>query len=505
MPGPMSGVPDRAGGGSQAGEGSRQASQASQASQARQSAAVPLLLVALFGVAYAVLARVALRSFPFSGDEYSCFFQAELFARGLLHAPAPPHAELLRVDHVVMDDWVRTKYPPGTSALLALGVRAGLPWLVTPLEGVVALVAVWRTTLAHLGSRAALLALVVLGLSPLFSFQAASFFAHTPTTMWLALAFATTSLWMRTGSSVWPVLGGAAVGCAFLTRPGDAVCFAAALLVLRSPRVVWLTALGAAPFVVALLVYQALQFGSPFADGYHAYESTFRAIYGSKLTGHPLSLLYLVSPAEQANHLDVIRALAMEWTVPGTVLVAVIGACAIGREHPAKRMRDFAVAVAMIPLALLFVSIADTDDGARPRYLSTTLISLAFLSGPGWDAASAALRSLIGPRLTRVTAVAALVGAPVQMGSFLGHRLPDVWSREGLFEEVRAAHIEQGVVVIRAEWPTRSARNGPFFDRPVLYLSAPADMTVEQVAALYPGRPVYEAFEGRRWKVLRRI
>ncbi len=149
-----------------------------------------VIVMALFGVVYAVLARVALRAFPFSGDEYSCFFQAELFARGLLHAPAPPHPELLRVDHVVMDAWVRTKYPPGTSALLALGVRAGAAWLVTPIEAVIALAAVWHTTRVHLGGRAAMLGLLVMGLSPLFSFQAATFFGHTPTTMWLALAFA---------------------------------------------------------------------------------------------------------------------------------------------------------------------------------------------------------------------------------------------------------------------------------------------------------------------------
>ena len=466
--------------------------------------ATPILVIALFGVVYAVLARVALRAFPFSGDEYSCFLQAELFARGLLHAPAPPHPELLRVDHVVMDAWVRTKYPPGTSALLALGVRAGAAWLVTPLEAVVALVAVWRTTRAHLGPGAGLLGVVVLGLSPLFAFQASTFFGHTPTTMWLALAFATTSLWVRTGSKAWPVLGGAAIGCAFLTRPGDAVYFGAALLVLRSPRVLALTALGAAPFLFGHLAYQAAQFGSPFADGYHAYEPTFRAIYGEG-TGHPVSLLYLFSPKEQANHLDVIRAFAMEWTVPGTALMAVVGARAIGRDHPARAMRDFAVAVGVVPLAMLMVSIADPDDGARPRYLSTALLSVAFFAGPGWDATRAALGSLLGPRLTRATAVAALVGAPVQVGAFLGHRIPEVEVREGLFEGVKAAHVEDGVVIIRAEWPTRYARNGAFFDRPVLYLSAPPEMTAEQVAALYPGRPVYEAIEGRRWKVVRRI
>ena len=199
-----------------------------------------------------------------------------------------------------------------------------------------------------------------------------------------------------------------------------------------------------------------------------------------------------------------LRAFAMEWTVPGTVLVAVAGARAIGRDHPARSMRDFAVAVALVNAGMLFVSIADPDDGARPRYLSTALLSIGFLTGPGWDATASALRTLVGDWLTRWTAVASLVGAPVAVGSFLGHRIPDVETRAGLYDAVRDAHVEEGVVVIRADWPTRYARNGPFYDRPVLYLSPPADMSVEQVAALFPGRPVYEATEGRHWKIVRR-
>ncbi|MGH7434409.1 MAG: hypothetical protein ACRENE_01910 [Polyangiaceae bacterium] len=476
----------------------------SDAREGRASAKTALLAIALLGIVYAVLSAVALRGFPFSGDEYSCFLQAELFAKGLLHAPAPAHADLLRVDHVVVDEWVRSKYPPGTSALLALGVRAGVPWLVTPLEAVVALAALAYATQAHFGRRDAIMAVVVVGLSPLFAFQAATFFGHTPSTMWLALAFATTSLWVRGGGAVWPVLGGAAIGCAFLTRPGDAVYFAAALLVFRSRRLVALTALGAAPFVAAYLAYQAAQFGSPFADGYHAYEPTFRAIYGEG-SGHPLSLLYLVDPKEQANHLDVLRAFAMEWTVPGTVLVAIAGARAVARDSPHRSMRDFAVAIAVVNVAMLFVSIADPDDGARARYLSTTLISVGFLAGRGWDATAAALRSLVGERLARWTAVAAVVFAPVEVGSFLGHRIPEIRVREGLYDEVAEQHVARGVVLVRAEWPTRYARNGPFYDRPVLYLSAPPQMTAEQAGALYPGLPVYEATEGRRWTLVRRL
>jgi 4-amino-4-deoxy-L-arabinose transferase-like glycosyltransferase len=464
---------------------------------------VALLAIVLLGVAYAVLSRVALKGFPFSGDEYSCFLQAELFARGLLRSPAPAHAELLRIDHVVVDEWVRSKYPPGTAALLALGVRAGVSWLVTPVEAVIALGALAYVTHVHFGARDALIAVAVVGLSPLFAFQAATFFGHTPSTMWLALAFAATSLWVRTDAAVWPVLGGAAIGCAFLTRPGDAAYFAAALLVFRSRRLVALTALGAAPFVGAHFAYQAAQFGSPLTDGYHAYEPTFRAIYGED-TGHPVSLLYLVDPKEQANHLDVLRAFATEWTIPGTVLVAAAGARAVEKGSPARSMRDFAVAIAVVNAAMLFVSVADPDDGARARYLSTTLLPLGLLTGRGWDATAAALRSLVGERLARWTAIAALVFGPVEVGSFLGHRIPEIRVRDGLYEQVQAEGITDGVVMVRADWPTRYTRNGPFYDRPVLYLSPPAQMTAEQIAAVYPGRPVYEATEGRHWKIVRK-
>ncbi len=263
-------------------------------------------------------------------------------------------------------------------------------------------------------------------------------------------------------------------------------------------------AVGAAPFAAAYLAYHAAQFGSPFADGYHAYEPTLRAIYHEG-SGHPIALSYLWDGKQQANHLDQLCALVQDWTVPGSVLVAIVGAFAIEKSHPARSMRDFAVAVAVVPVAALFLAIGDPDDGARPRYLSTTLLSVAFLVGPGWDSASKALGTLIGPRLARVAGVVALIMAPVQLGAFLGHRLPELWTREGIFRDVQALGIEQGIVIIRAEWPTRYARNGPFFDRPVLYLSADAETTVDEVAALYPGRPVYEAIEGRRWKIVRRM
>src|SRR5882672_1769659 len=103
------------------------------------SARLAIGLIVAFGVLYAVIAKLALDGFPYSGDEYSTYLQAELFARGMLKAAAPEHVEWLRIDHVVIDQWVRSKYPPGGPALLALGIRQGVPWLVGSIEGVGAL------------------------------------------------------------------------------------------------------------------------------------------------------------------------------------------------------------------------------------------------------------------------------------------------------------------------------------------------------------------------------
>jgi hypothetical protein len=466
-----------------------------------------LVLIALLGAFYAVLALVGLHAFPFSGDEYSYLLQAELFAHGRLRAPAPPHPELLRVDHVVMDAWVRSKYPPGTAALLAIGVRCGVPWLVTPVEGVVTLLAVGAAARRVVGDRHALCAVALIGAAPLFAFQAASFFSHTATTMWLALAFAAVTSWTRDGRSWRLVAAGAAVGSAFVTRPLDAILFGAALLSLRSVRAAILVAAGALPFGLAQLAYQAVQFGSPFTDGYRAYEPTFRAIYGARAGAPAFSLANAVDGEQLWHHLDILRAFVIDWTVPGTALLALLGWAALrsDREIPSVMRaillaRRFAVAIVLIFAASLFVTIGGTDDGARPRYLSTTLIPLALLGAPGWRAAADLLAQRIGLGARRGVAIAVWVLPIIQLGAFLVDRTPALWVREGLEQVVARAGIT-GVVVVRAQYPTRYARNGPFFDRRVLYVSASGATSADEVAAAFPGRPVYEAREGLPWTI----
>ena len=454
-----------------------------------------LALIAALGAVYATFARLALRAFPFSGDEYSYFLQAELFARGVLHAPTPVHPELLRVDHVLLTPWVCSKYPPGTSALLAIGVRLGVPWLVTPLEGVVALIAMRAAVRRLLGERDAFVAVAVLGGAPLFAFQAASFYSHTAAVMWLAIAFALAVAWTTEGGAWRMLVAGAAIGGAFVTRPLDAVLFGLALISLRAWRPVVLAAAGAVPLVVVLLAYQAAQFGSPLTDGYAAYQPEFTAIYGASTARPAFSPFNAVDPPQIWHHLDILRSFLVDWTVPGTVLISLLGWAALRDDGRVAGARKIAGAIVAIFAVTLWVTIGDTDDGARPRYLTTTLLGLAWLAAPGWRRACDLATSSLGPKVARVVGIVVWVLPVVQLGAFVVERMPQIWVRQGLEEGVVHAGIDRGVVVVRAKYPTRYARNGPFFDRPVLYVSAPPTMSAGEVAAAFPGRDVYEAHE----------
>jgi hypothetical protein len=471
--------------------------------------AVSLVVVGL-GLLYASVGKYVLHAFPFAGDEYSVVLQSKLFAHGLLRAPAPLHTDWLGVDHVLVTDWVRSKYTPGMPALLAIGERFGAPWLVNPLLAVATLLVVWPVIRRALGETAAIVGLLTLGFAPLFAFHAASFFSHTAAGFFLAVAFAAVAAWLeegnrgvRAGSAGWLVLCGAALGCCFLVRPFDAFLFGVAMLSLRSVRAVVVTGVSALPFVAASLVYQKLQYGSFFVDGYALYAPTLGENYGPMAGGAMLSLGCLVDPLQAWFHIDVLRAFVTDWTVPGAALVALFGAYAVGPAHPARRLRTFSVVLIAISVGALLFTKANPDDGPRPRYLAPVLVPFVFLVSAGFAPTCSVLDAKLGSGVRRVLVVASLVLGFGQLASFVQNRVPQMWQREGVFHEAEALGLpSNAVVVVRAQHPTLFARNGPWFDG-ILYLSAPASTSVDEIEAAYPDRPVWEAFEGEKWRLVK--
>lgn len=456
------------------------------------------VLAVLFGVVYAILSRAALHAFPFSGDEYSTVLQAEIFARGAMKVPAPAHAALFSVDHVVIDDWVRSKYPPGTSALLALGFLVHAPWLVAPIEATVTLSLLAYVARAMFGDRAALVTVIVAGASPLFIFHAACFYSHAPVTMWLATALAALVAHDRDPRRLWLLVAGAAIGCAFLTRPLEAVLFSASLLALRDVRVLAWIALGAIPVAALMFAYQKVLFGSPFTDGYAAYMPTFRVLYPGEGAHAAMSLSRIIDPDEQWDHLKVVCAFFVAWGIPGAAAVAIIGVPT--RPRAALRVRDALVVLVLLMAAALVFTHTDADDGARPRYLTSMLFAVALFAGPGWLTIKGAISPAVPRSWTNAAGLACVALGILSFASFLDVRLAALRVREGLFDEVEARGLHDAVVVVHAEYPTRYTRNGSTFDGSVLYVRS-GIATDAEIASWFPGRTIYEATEGRTWSI----
>lgn len=465
------------------------------------------LVLCAAAVVYAGLSRLVLQGCPFSGDEYSMVLQAEGFARGVLKAPAPPFADWAPVDHVVIDDFVRSKYPPGTAALLALGVRAGVPWLVTPLVALLALVVTWFAVRAALDERRAFLTVAFLAAMPLYCYQAGTFLSHPATLLYTALGTYAAVRWAGGGGDHFLVLYGVAVGCDFLTRPLDAVLLGLALAALGSLRALVLAGASSLPFVAASFWYNKLQYGSLFTDGYQAYMPAFAKVYGASGSARNLSPLNLVAPLQIFHHLAVIETLLAQWTVPGSALIACLGWVALGREQaaadsgpagsraPAVALRRLSGALVVLFFGALLLTYAEPDDAPRPRYLSVVLLPLSLLAAAGWSRASELVRAQLGRHATWVVGLAMWMAPAFLIGSYLEKRVPEIEVHTGLGRELARQGIDAGVVILRAEWPTRYARNGMFFDRRPVLLSVGAQVSVDEVAARFPGQPVYEAFE----------
>ncbi len=101
-----------------------------------------LLASAIFFVAALLVYFVLAQQFPISGDDYSYLYQARLFASGKMYAEDPlydrdlPFYDCLATYCFRDDQGHRfSQYPPGWPALLAVGVKLRVPWVVDPLLG----------------------------------------------------------------------------------------------------------------------------------------------------------------------------------------------------------------------------------------------------------------------------------------------------------------------------------------------------------------------------------
>ncbi len=186
----------------------------------------PVIPAFIAFTASAALAWFGFDRLPHVEDELVYLFQAQTLARGSFSAPAPPEALWPGLEYYLLEirdgRWFATT-PPGWPAVLSLGVRAGVPWLVNPmLAGLAVLFAHGVARRLASRSQADIVALLM-ATSPWFLGASASLMAHTLTVAlmlaawWLLLLDARTR---KRRAALW-LLAGMAMGWVFSTRQLD--------------------------------------------------------------------------------------------------------------------------------------------------------------------------------------------------------------------------------------------------------------------------------------------
>ncbi len=242
----------------------------------------PLWVPALCAfVAAALLRASVLSGMPFvPGDEDEYLFQARIFARGHLTAPAPQEPEAFWAPGILVRNgrWFG-HHQPGHGLLLGFGLLVGVPWLVPALSTglTVLFLALTARTLAdqEAGAMTGLLALS----SPMLILTGASLVSETSSlalvaaVFWLLLAEPLGPRWSATAA-------GLALGFLLNVRVVTGVAATGASIVVLGSRARRLLP-GLVMGLVCLLVHNALTAGSPLRFPFQLYEPHALGFKGS--------------------------------------------------------------------------------------------------------------------------------------------------------------------------------------------------------------------------------
>jgi len=243
-----------------------------------------LIATALVGlVLFATFSTTLFERIPRVWDTAGYLFQAQVLASGRMAAPAPPSPEHFWLYPLVVwqGKWFAI-YPLGHSSLLALGVLAGVPWLVCPLIGAICLLLTGLFVGQALGKRTETLAGLLFLLSPFVIFMSSSFQGHNSNLLGTLVFLYFYARSHNHEGMHNPVLAGLGLGFSFFVRTLSAAALALPFVVFELWRLLRdrgearkavitrgvLIYVGFAPFIAATLIQNAAHTGSPWLMAY---------------------------------------------------------------------------------------------------------------------------------------------------------------------------------------------------------------------------------------------
>lgn len=503
----------------------------------------PLLGALLLAVGTVILAAwVSTTIFdrlPHVEDEVAFLFQARTLADGEIVAAPPERPEFFRMPFVIVrDDMWFGKYPPGYPLILAAGVVAGLPWLVNPLLGGLAVLLVFVIGRRLYDAATGLIAAALLAVSPFLLLQAGSTMSHVAALVWTLLALLAFEAVVRRASS-WAAVGcGVALGMLALTRSltaaGIGLPIAIWLLVMvghdrRNLRLAGFVAAGALPFVIALLAYNQFTTGSPFKTGYELWWDWDRIGFGKGVSRDGDYTLHDAWDNLKSNAGDLTMYL-YGWPWRLSVVPAIAAAAlAAGRalvwwRRPVRRPGSAArnanhwdLFLAGTVVSLIGIHVIYWTDGQMygPRYYFEAIGALVLLSARALVFLANVLSERV--RRARLSSATARVAAPVAIllvvtalslhnaRYFSQARFDEFrdWygiNREGL-DTVHDAGITNAIVFVHAatwsEYAPFFLQSAPSLDSDIIYAIDRGPAANRLLMAEFPGRTAYVFEDGR--------
>jgi hypothetical protein len=222
-------------------------------------------------------------------DESAYLLQAELFSRFRFTAPTPPLPQFFEQLYVNLRPAVFSKYPPGTSLLLAPGVWIGMPGIPVVVMNALGGALVFTLARRHAGGVVALLTWLLWVSSFPVQYFHAMYLSEVPTSLaWLATWWGV-SRWATSGRARDLAIAAVALALCGITRPLTAVALAISVGVVlvvvarrRSDVPRWLTrrevgtlAMAALVAVAFVLVWSWRSTGDPFTTPLSLYTQHY--------------------------------------------------------------------------------------------------------------------------------------------------------------------------------------------------------------------------------------
>jgi hypothetical protein len=399
----------------------------------------------LAGTLVAISVMVSWAAFdlePVIQDSQAQLFHARIFLRGQLVAPSPPGPAHFLADHVIVEPAFYSQYPPGHTALLALGLLAGAPFLVNPLLGGIALLLLRRVGEAFYdratGRRAALLALAspfVIGMSS----EAMNHASALVLVLVGLLAIARTST-LGPRAAAWSALGGLALGAVLLVRPVTVIALglplgALAVHRLRARPALLLPGLATAALGAALLLaFNAATNGDPLRMGYVVRWGPSHSLgFHASPWGTPHTPLRGLD--HTLSNLVGASVFLFGGAFPALALVA------LGTWRERGRLATWALVGMPVCVLALYFFYFYQDLIFGPRYLYEASPALFLLAARGLVALSEEVVATRSPAARRALAWA----APVALVVPLVHFVP------AYFHQYQEGYCPRGHVIDRAE------------------------------------------------------